>query len=155
MLPEIHNPHLESIYIRPIMLHLKQDKKDIPRKIEEQQALTAKNSSTSLNIKSLETLKVDAKIEKTALALRKNVPDSDGLVCAIGEGLCRIKVHKDRVERTVLIIQLLSLALQKEGLFLEPDGQQMKVAIGEDSVTFCLKEITRRQKHIPTDEETK
>ncbi len=31
----------------------------------------------------------------------------------------------------------------------------MKVSIGEDSVTFCLREITRRQKHIPTDEEIK
>lgn len=155
MLPKIDNPHLESIYIRSIMPHLKQDKKDVLRKIEEQQALTDKNPSTSLDIESLEAQKVDAKIEKTAMALRKNVPDGGGLVCAIGEGLCGIKVHKDRVERTVLIIHMLSLALQKEGLFLEPDGQQMKVSIGEDSVTFCLREITRRQKHIPTDEETK
>ncbi|UXM96042.1 hypothetical protein N5853_05330 [Bartonella sp. HY329] len=72
------------------------------------------------------------------MALRKNVPDGDGLVCAIGEGFCRIKVHKDCVEHAVLIIQMLSLASQKEGLFLEPDGQQKKVSIGEDSVTFCL-----------------
>ncbi len=117
MLPEIDNPHLESIYIRSIMPHLKQDKKDILRKIEEQQALTDKNTSTSLDIKSLEAQKVDARIEKTAVALRKNIPDGDGLVYAIGEGFCGIKFHKDRVERTVLIIQTLSLALQKEGLF--------------------------------------
>lgn len=61
MLPEIDNPHLENIYIRSIMRHLKQDKKDILRKIEEQQALTDKNPSTSSYIKSLEVQNVDAK----------------------------------------------------------------------------------------------
>lgn len=91
-------------------------------------------------------------VRPTARTLRKAKPDGGG-VRAIGEGLCGIIVGERSVERTIALLHELATRLADRELPLEPAGQGMRVRRGQETVTFTLKEKTRREKHVPTAEE--
>lgn len=94
-------------------------------------------------------------IKLTALTLRKSKASKDGLVRAIDEGMHGIVVSPDQVERAVFVLDGLARRLESAELVFGPTGKAMRVALGQDHLTFTLTEKTRRQKHIPTAEELK
>jgi hypothetical protein len=94
-------------------------------------------------------------IAPTARTLRKSKPDEFGSVSATAPGMCGVILHPDRVERAITFLHNLAKLLESDALHLEPQGERMKIAAGSDDVTFTLTERTRRQAHIPTEEEQK
>jgi hypothetical protein len=92
-------------------------------------------------------------IAATAKHLRKAKPDRFGQISAIGPGLCGVAVHIDRVERAVSFVDALAEALEAHELRLEPNENCMKIAVGQDVLTFTLTERYRRPKHVPTEAE--
>lgn len=99
------------------------------------------------------TEKIHRSIDLTVRQLRKGKADASGTVSAVGEGLCGIVIHSDRIERTVSILNSLANALEAHGLDLQADGGRMKVAVGADVVAFTLTELIKREAHSPTEKE--
>jgi hypothetical protein len=92
-------------------------------------------------------------IKPTARALRKGHADTDDAVHAVGEGLCGVSVGVGCIERAITLLNALARSADAQELPIVPMGNAMKVALGPDSATFTLSERTRREKHIPTDQE--
>lgn len=94
-------------------------------------------------------------IKLTALTLRKAKPGREGSVRATDEGMHGVIVSTAQIERAVFILDGLARRLDKESLAVTPVGKAMRVAAGQDNLTFTLLEKTRREKHVPTAEELK
>ena len=90
---------------------------------------------------------------RTAKVLRKGPADRNGGVQALGEGLCGVVAAASNVERAIAFLDTLTRALEAKGLPLTPKGQTMGVSRNGDEAIFTLKERTRQQKHVPTEEE--
>lgn len=96
---------------------------------------------------------VHAAVAPTARALRRGKPDADGVVHAIGDGLCGMQVGAASIERVIAVLDGIARGLDARGLTMEPVGSGMRVAIGPDAVVVSLNERVERQDHIPTAEE--
>jgi hypothetical protein len=92
-------------------------------------------------------------VKATAKSLRNAKPDKEGAVKAELKSHCGVNVGKESSERAILILHRLAQALDQQNLRLQPAGQNMKVAKGQDEVCITFKEHIRRQKHVPTEEE--
>jgi hypothetical protein len=92
-------------------------------------------------------------IKLTALTLRKSRAAKDGAVRACDEGMHGVVISAGLAERAVFFLDGLARRLEKDGIAFEPAGASMRAAIGTDTVSMTLAEKTRRQKHIPTQEE--
>ena len=92
-------------------------------------------------------------ILRTAKVLRKGPADRNNGVHALGEGLCGVVAAANNVERAIAFLDALARALEARGLPLTPKGQTMGVSRNGDEAIFTLKERTRQQKHVPTEEE--
>jgi hypothetical protein len=96
---------------------------------------------------------VHAAVASTARALRRGKPDADGVVHAIGDGLCGIEIGADSIERVIAILDGIARGLEARDLTMEPAGSGMRVAVEQDAVNFSVTERVERQDHTPTAEE--
>jgi hypothetical protein len=92
-------------------------------------------------------------IVATARKLRKQRPNKDGIVSAIGDGYCGIEVGSGCLEKALSLLNALAIALETHGLTITPAGNRMAVAAGGEKITFRLREYVRREKHVPTEDE--
>ena len=92
-------------------------------------------------------------IRATALVLRRTKPSQSGDAKAIGAGLCGVSVSGRSVERVIFILHQLANACDARGLALSPTESGISSAIGQDSVTFEIKEKTKQVPHVLTPKE--
>lgn len=92
-------------------------------------------------------------VAATARKLRKGKPTENGEVSAVGQNLCGVIVHRDRIERVISILDRLVLKFEELGFPFSAEGDQMTVSLGEDKISFTLSERTKRVKHVPTEQE--
>jgi hypothetical protein len=96
---------------------------------------------------------VHAAVAATARALRKAMPDADGVVYATGHGLCGIEVGSASIERVIAVIDRIARGLEARSLMVKPSETCMRVVTPPDAVSFSLIERVERRNHIPTMEE--
>lgn len=89
----------------------------------------------------------------TARELRKGKPSEDGGLYATREGMCGVVVSAAQSERAIAVLNALIKILTTEGVAIAATGGQTTAAIEPDSVSFTLRERTRRETHSPTAEE--
>ena len=92
-------------------------------------------------------------VELTIRTLRKAKPDAIGTVRTSGAGLCHVEVSAASVDRVATFLDGVARVLESRDLFIQATDLGVAIPRGRDSVTFNLKEKTRRQKHEPTAEE--
>ncbi len=92
-------------------------------------------------------------LRRTAQALRKGKPNTDGAILATGEGMAGVVVGRDAVERSIYILDALVRSLIERGLPPTMAGNGMRVERGKDSASIAISERIRREKHVPTPEE--
>ena len=81
-------------------------------------------------------------VAATARALWKHKPNKDGVVSAIGNGLCGIEVGAVSVERCIAILDALAQSLDAQNLKVIPTGHGMSVRREMDEVTFRLSHVS-------------
>ena len=156
ILPAVKDPWLDRIEIGSVIPTLPEATGEMLRQAK------AKRMATRRAVEEAKTMIQSGPIEMphkaiapTARALRKGRPDAFGSVSATAPGLCGVVVHPDRAERAITFLHNLATLLEADGLHLEPQGERMRIAIGPDDATFTLTERTRREPHIPTEQEQK
>jgi hypothetical protein len=86
-------------------------------------------------------------VQATATALRRAKPSNLSVVEAIGPGFCGISVGTKIVERVIFIIDGLARACDIRGITMSPAETRLSAAIGNDAVTFEIREKTRQVPH--------
>lgn len=153
-LPKVADQWLDRVEIIATLSSLPDETRDLLRRARAERAeRRAASAEEQPETEVAPPARLHTAIASTARALRKAKPDEWGAVSATGAGMCGTIVHTDNVERAVAFLNALALALDAEGLRLQPEGARMKVAIGPDDVAFTLTERHRREKHKPTEEE--
>lgn len=94
-----------------------------------------------------------AVVAKTAKFLRGRKPDKEGVLHAVGLGLCGVVVSQSHAERAIAILDGLARGLEGRGLTVTADDDKMSVRKGVDTIGFTLVERPKRVKYIPTAEE--
>jgi hypothetical protein len=89
-------------------------------------------------------------VELTIRTLRKAKPDTIGTVRTSGAGFCHVEISAASVERVAAFLDGVARVLESRDLFIQATESGVAIPRGRDSVTFSLKEKTRRQKHEPT-----
>jgi len=121
------------------------------RKIERQDRVPAISQAADCP---LETIKNPHRtVAKTAKFLRTKKPDKEGVLSAIGPGLCGVIISVSSVERSIFILNALAHGLEVVGLSLAAEGNKMSVHKASEQLSFTLLERTKRVKYIPTPEE--
>jgi hypothetical protein len=149
---EVSNPSLDRIEVTATVFNLPEETGEITRKAEANRVERGQINSSGL-VPPPPVEKPHRVAAPTAGQLRKARPNQYGGVSATGVGTCGVIVHVDRVERVIAFLHALATALEAAGLQLQPDGARMKIAVGPDEVAFTLIERTRRERHIPTEDE--
>ena len=85
-------------------------------------------------------------VAATATALRRAKPNKQGVVEAIGPGLCGLSIGGNGVERIIAFLDRLARACEARGMRLVPQEHRMAVVVGDDDATF---EITEKTKQVP------
>ncbi len=92
-------------------------------------------------------------IRATATALRRAKPSQTGVIEAIGPGLCGISIGQESVERIIFILHHLAITCEGRGVKLSPADTQLRSALGQDGVTFVIKEKSKQVPHVLTERE--
>lgn len=150
---EVNNPSLDRIEVTSTVSNLTEETREILRKVKADRIERRQITCSDPALLPLQVEKPHRIIAFTARELRRVKPDQYGGISATGTGTCGTIVHVDRAERIIAFLHKLAMALETTGLQLQPDGARMKIAVGPDEVTFTLTERTRREKHIPTEQE--
>jgi hypothetical protein len=150
---EVNDASLDRIEITATVSNLSEEMREILRKAKADRIERRQITSSDLAVLPLPVEKPHRIVASTARELRKAKPDQYGGISATGASTCGVIVHVDRAERVIAFLHELTMALEAAGLQLQADGARMKIAVGPDEVAFTLTERTRREKHIPTEEE--
>lgn len=92
-------------------------------------------------------------IQATAKTLRRAKFQNAEIAKAIGPALCGILIGTKSVERVISILDQLARACDARGVTLSPADTRLSVNVGNDAVTFEIKEKTKQIPHVLTDVE--
>jgi hypothetical protein len=150
---EVSDPSMDRIEVTATLSNLPEETVEIIRKAKADRVGRGQINCADLAVPPPPVKKLNRIVASTARELRKARPNQHGGVSATGVGTCGVVVHVDNAERVIAFLHALATALEAAGLQLQPDGARMKIAVGPDEVAFTLIERTRREKHIPTEDE--
>lgn len=89
-------------------------------------------------------------IALTVRTLKKAKPDTTGAIKVSGPGLCHLEISENSVARVTAFLDSLARLLEAENLCIQMTDAGVAIPRGQDSLSFSIKEKTRRQKHEPT-----
>lgn len=150
---EVNNPSLDRITIVATLSGLPDDTREMLRKVKKDRAGRRKSVPDNLPAPLALVEKPHRVIGPTVRELLKAKPDQWGAISATGAGTCGVIVHGDSAHRVIAFLHALATALEADGLPLHLNGSSMEIRAGLDRVTFTVAERTRREKHVPTEEE--
>ncbi len=150
---DVDDPTLNRVQISASLATLPEETRKILQKAKVDRAERRKAVRADPVVLARPSEQLHRTVTPTAAKLRKAKPSQYGCVSATGEGMCGVIVHVESVTRVIGFLHDLAVALEAAGLQLQPDGARMKIAVGLDDVTFTLTERTKREKHVPSQEE--
>jgi len=151
---ELRDPSLDRVSIRGATSALPESVKKLAHEQRAQREKRVPKSENSEDTTLLAVTTPHAVVAKTARFLRGRKPDKEGVLRAIGPGLCGLVVSQSQAERAIAILDGLVRGFEEHGLSVTAEGDKMSVQKGEDTVGFTLVERPKRVKYISTPEET-
>lgn len=92
-------------------------------------------------------------VARTIARLRKARPVGNGLVCTQGPNLIRAEVAPASIDRLEISLNRIAAALQASGADIRPGENAARIVIGEETISFSVSEVIRREKHVLTAKE--
>lgn len=149
---QVDDPVLDRIVIASSLNYLPEETLEILKKAKAERAERSKTKR--VRVVPLATFGYIEKPHKavvaTARKLRKGKSTENGGVSAVGQNLCGIVVHRDRIERVISILDRLALKCEELEFSFTADGEHMAVSLGGDKISITLLERTKRVIHVPT-----
>ena len=149
---DVDDVHLNRVEINGALAQLPEE---VRTQIEESRAQRKAKEAASLpRLKTPPTSEPPAEPHKTIAltvrTLKKTKSDTTGTIKVSGPGLCQLEISENSVARVTAFLDRLARLLEAESLSIQMTNTGVAIPRGQDSLSFSIKEKTRRQKHEPT-----
>jgi hypothetical protein len=151
----VDDPSLDKIQISAQIDNLPEPVRAIiEKRRSERRAATRKVQASIPPVPSNEpVLNPHSSVQATAAKLRRSKSSQARIFEAIGPGLCGVAVSEKAIERIIFILHRIANTCEARGIKFSPAETRIRCAIGEDDVTFEIKERTKQVPHVLTEKE--